>query len=626
MSSGQRPGSQHGKGTVVKRFAILISGFLVAGILAHAQVQVGDNVSLRGGGLFTVGYNGAYGDLMQSTHGLVLGMDGNVSGSYYDPNFLNFNITPYYNQSHANSNYQSLTNSSGVAANVNLFNGSHYPGSVSYRYDYNSTGTFGLPGSPDFTTVGRGQGFAVNWGIMLPDKPTFSVGYSHGSGNGTLYGTDESTESSNGTLTLRSSYNWEGFNLNAFYDHLNQHSKFPVFLGGDVSTSDSHGNDFGFGGSHSLPWNGQFYANYTRTSFTTDYSNGVQGQATNSNYTTDVETGGVNFHPTERVSLFANESFVHNLSGYFTQNLVNNGVIPPPLDFGAGSHSYTVGGGAGYRFTTNLSGTAQATYYNQSYLGNSYTGTYISGTVNYNRRLWNTLTFSASVVDSSNGQGNNALGFMGTANAFRHFAGWELSGSFSYAQNVQSVLITYTTSYFNYNANLHRRFARHIQWTAAFNGSHSGLTNASGTTNHSESYATTLAYKRISANAMYVNASGNSVLTNGGLVPVPPVPGEIPSNLVIFSGSSYGGGISVEPLRRLTFSGTFSRSLSNTLSNSIESCNNTELFNLQMRYRIRRIGVQAGFTRFDQGISASGLAPGSVNSFYAGISRWFDFF
>src|SRR5215467_7546317 len=187
---------------------------------------------------------------------------------------------------------------------------------------------------------------------------------------------------------------------------------------------------------------------------------------------------------------------------------------------------------------------------------------------------------------------------MGTANAYRHFGAWELSGSFSYAQNVQSVLITYTTSYLNYNANLHRRFARHIQWTAAFNGNHSGLTNEPGTTNHSESYATTMSYKRISANAMYTNASGNSVLTNGGLIPVPPVPGEIPSNLVIFSGSSYGGGISVEPMRRLTFSGTFSRSLSNTLSNSIASRNNTELFNLQMRYRIRRIGVQAGFTRF----------------------------
>jgi len=593
---------------------------------APAQIQLGDNLEMKGGGLLTVGYNGAYGNQIQSSHGLLFGMDANFSGFYYDPNFLNFSITPYYNQSHDNSSYQSLTNASGVAANSNLFAGSHYPGSVSYRYDYNSTGTFGLAGVPDFTTVGRGQGFAVNWGVLIPDKPTFSVGYSYGSGSGTLYGTDETTESTNGTLTLRSSYNWAGFNLNAFYDHLDQTSRFPLFLGGQESNSNSHGNDFGFSGSHSLPWNGQFYANYTHSSITTDYIDGVAGLTTNSTYTIDNETAGANFHPTEKWRLFASQSFINNLSGYLTQNVVNGGVIPPPINLGSGSHSYTVGGGVGYRFTQHLSGTAQATYYDQSYFGNSYTGTYASGTVSYNRRSLNTFTFSGSLVDSSNGQGNNALGFVGNVNAFRNLGPWELSGVFSYAQNVQSFLITYTTSYYNYAANLHRRFSRRVQWTAALNGNHSGLTNQPGTTSHSEAYSTTLAYRRISGNAFYTSASGNSVLTNGGLVPVPPVPGEPVNNLVIFSGHGYGGGISVEPLRRLTFSGTFSRSLGNTLANSIASRNNTELFDLQMRYRIRKIGIQAGYTRFTQGFSATGVAPATMNSYYAGISRWFDFF
>ena len=240
--------------------------------------------------------------------------------------------------------------------------------------------------------------------------------------------------------------------------------------------------------------------------------------------------------------------------------------------------------------------------------------------------MLNTFTFSGSLVDSSNGQGNNALGFVGNVNAFRNLGPWELSGVFSYAQNVQSFLITYTTSYYNYAANLHRRFSRRVQWTAALNGNHSGLTNQPGTTSHSEAYSTTLAYRRISGNAFYTSASGNSVLTNGGLVPVPPVPGEPVNNLVIFSGHGYGGGISVEPLRRLTFSGTFSRSLGNTLANSIASRNNTELFDLQMRYRIRKIGIQAGYTRFTQGFSATGVAPATMNSYYAGISRWFDFF
>ena len=67
------------------------------------------------------------------------------------------------------------------------------------------------------------------------------------------------------------------------------------------------------------------------------------------------------------------------------------------------------------------------------------------------------FTFSGSVIDSSNGQGTNSLGFVGNVNFFRSIKGWQLSGVFSYAQNVQSILVTYTTSYYNYNANLHRR-------------------------------------------------------------------------------------------------------------------------------------------------------------------------
>ena len=92
--------------------------------------------------------------------------------------------------------------------------------------------------------------------------------------------------------------------------------------------------------------------------------------------------------------------------------------------------------------------------------------------MNYGRKLFDMFTFSAGVVDSSTGMGNNNVGFIGTVNYFRSFGQWETSGSFNYAQNVQSLLITETTSYYNYNANIHRRFSSRVQWTAAFNGSH----------------------------------------------------------------------------------------------------------------------------------------------------------
>ena len=150
---------------------------------------------MSGDGTVTVGYSGDYGNQIQSSHSLVVGANGEINGYYYNPNFLNFTITPYYNQSRADSNYQSLTNASGVAASANFFTGSHFPGSVSYRYDYNSTGTFGLPSTPNFTTQGNGQGFGVNWSALFNGWPTLSVGYQQGSGSGTLYGTDQESSS-----------------------------------------------------------------------------------------------------------------------------------------------------------------------------------------------------------------------------------------------------------------------------------------------------------------------------------------------------------------------------------------------------------------------------------------------
>ena len=614
---------------VVKRFVIGWVWVLIFGIRlsAPAQLKVGDNVEMTSTALLTVGYNGSYGNEVQSTHGLEFGLDGNLSGYYYKPNFLNFDIIPYYNQSRANSTSESETDSSGVTATANFFSGSHFPGSVNYSYAYNKAGTFGVVGVPNFTTVGTGQGFGINWGAQFTGWPTLSVGYSQGSGSGNFYGTEQNTQTSNHTLTLQSSYVWKGFNLNGFYTHQTQHLNYPAFLAGqEEANSNTHGDNFGFNASHSLPWNGEFYANYNRASYATNYQDGVAAQSNTSDYTTDYETAGVSFHPTRKLVLFGSESYITNLSGYLTQGLANNGILPPPVNLGTTSSSYTVGGGASYTLTQNLGATAQATHYEQHYLGNAYTGTFVSGTLNYNRRLLDTFTFSAGVVDFANGQGVNSVGLLGTVNAFRTIGRWDLSGVFSYTQNVQSALISYTTSSYAYSASLHRRLWNRLQWTVAFNGNHSGLSQQPDTANHSENYGTTLSYKWISASAIYANNAGNALLTNGGLVPLPPLPGEPNNNFVTFSGKSYGGGVTVTPLSRLVISGNFSRSISNTLANSITSRNNTELYYAQLQYRLRRIRFLAGYTRLTQGISASGAPAGTLTSYYAGISRWFDIF
>ena len=224
------------RGTV-PRIASGIMGLLLLLTIspASAQLQVGDDLKMKVGGLFTAGYQGVYGDSSQieSSHGLDFGLNGNINGSYYNPNFLSFNIVPYFNQSQANSSFQSITGASGVSATANLFNGSHFPGSITYRNDYNSTGTFGLVGQPNFTTHGHGDGFGIAWSALLPNLPTLSVGYSQGSGSGEVYGTSQETGTDTKLFNVRSTYAIEGFHLNGFFDHNTLDAKYPAFLAGE---------------------------------------------------------------------------------------------------------------------------------------------------------------------------------------------------------------------------------------------------------------------------------------------------------------------------------------------------------------------------------------------------------
>jgi hypothetical protein len=593
---------------------------------AQAQLGVGENAKLTAGGLVSFGYSGDYGDQIPSDHGLNFGLNGTVAGYYYNPNFLSFAATPYYNQSRADSDSQSITGASGVTGIANFFSGSHFPGSFTYHYDDNSTSTYGLAGQPNFTIHGSGQGFGINWSALVPDWPTLSVGYSQGSGHGTLYGTDQESDSSTRLFNVHSTYQISGWRLNGFFDHNSYNSEFPQFLENNgESVEDSSSNDLGFGTQHSLPLHGSFTANYSRASTSSDYLASEEqtgSTSNNSNYTASTETATANFNPIKKLSFNLNESYTDNLSGYLAQSLSGNGVAPPGVNLGTGSKSFTMGGGLAYQFTNYLAGSAQATYYDQFYFGHSYTGEYLSGTLDYNKRLWNMFSFSGTVIDSSNGQGQNAVGFAGNVNFFHNFRGWVTDGQFIYAQNVQTMLITYTTSYYQYNAQLHHNLTDHIKWTASFSGNHSGLTNNPGDNNHSESYSTGLSMRRLTFNGFYSQSSGVSLLGAGGLVVPTPTPGL--TNLLFFTGSDYGGGFAVTPLRRLSISGSYSRAISNTLASTV-SHNDTEVINAQMQYHLRKIGLQAGYLRFTQGISAIG-APVNTTSFYVGMTRWFDFF
>lgn len=593
----------------------------------RAQVQVGDT-TMRMNGTLTGGYSGTYGEQVPSSHSVNFGADAQLSGDYYNPNFLNFDITPYYNRSTSDSSFQSLTDASGLNSNVNLFSGSKYPGYASFSYTRNSTGNFGLIGTPNFTTIGTGYGFGVGWSILLPDKPTLSFSYSQGSGGGNVFGTNEESHSDLKTFNLRSSYRYAQWNLNAFYQHISSDSRIPSFLSGETNTnvSSSTGNSVGLNGSHALPWNGSLTLSYIHSNFSDDYISSQNSAKDSNAFSTNVETATSTFHPTNKLGLFASESYTNNLNGFLYQNISGNNGGLPLFEQNTGSNSFTTTTGASYNILQNLYSQAQITYFQQSYSGNTYTGSYLTGTVGYSKRILHTFSVSASVVESTNKFTNNSLGFITNVNAFRPMGDWEAEGNFNYAQNVQTLLVTYTTSYYNYSGNVHRRLGRGKQVTLAYNGSHSGLNQDQGSFSRSDGFSTSLALRRVTFGANYTKAKGLSILTSQGIQPIPPTPGLPPAGQIVYNGESYGANVGVTPLARLTISATYSHAVSNTTSNDIFSKNRTEVFYAQMQYRLRRLSVFAGYTKFSQGISAAGTPPGNTYSYFIGVSRWLSFF
>ena len=60
-----------------------------------------------------------------------------------------------------------------------------------------------------------------------------------------------------------------------------------------------------------------------------------------------------------------------------------------------------------------------------------------------------------SVIDGKN---SNSLGYNANANYNRRIGAWQVGGYFNYAQNVQTILVTYNSSFYNFSGSVARRF------------------------------------------------------------------------------------------------------------------------------------------------------------------------
>jgi hypothetical protein len=610
----------------VKAWAITIAGAitLAAAWNTPAQLKIGSDISTNLQGQLAVGYADDYGNQIPSDHGLDLSGNLSFTGTYYNPNFLSFAVNPYFGQSRANSESQSISTNSGVLASVNLFSGSNFPGSISYSKTYDSLSTFGLIGYPNYATHGNGDGLNIGWGVNVPNLPSLALNYSQGSGNYSIYGTEAQGSTGFHNVNVRTNYTLDGWRLNGGFGYYKDNSEFPQILSTqEILQTSGEGYNYFVGATHELPWHGVFSANYSRSNFDTQFGE--------DRYTGDVNSVTVasNFHPISNLTLNGSFNYTNDLLGTLYQTIINaGGILQTTVTPGQSSDSYEFYGNATYKLgeRTSLMGTLD--YRDQSYYGISAASTTFTGGVSHWRYLWGgTITGTLDYTHTTLNTGNYSTnGFLALTTYTRHIDVWTVSVSGNYSLNGQTALVGYTTSGWGYSANAGRKFGSRLNWSAGVGGSQT-LLNQTGYHYSSHTYNTGLNIRWFGITGSYAQANGTSLLLQSGITPPgTPIVEPLPLNLIMYGGHSYGGGIGLSPLKHLTITGSYSRAFSNTTSQMTNSNNENESVTARIQWQFRQLSFNAGYSRFVQGFSATGLPPANLSTVYAGVSRWFNFF
>ena len=604
-----------------------LAAMLLLALPACAQLEIGDAWKLNLEGNLGYEYDGSINSGF-SSHGQGLYGNATLRGSFYNPNFLNFSVAPYANRDQANSLYGALSNSTGINANVNLFSGSHFPGSVYFGRGSDSSSEFGLPSSSvGLATHGTTQNFGVNWSAIVPGLPTLTASYAIGDGTSNVYGTLDQSQQKTKTLSLLSTYNWDGYHFSGNFLHRNVDSHLAEFVDGSSLPVQSNGtsNDYQVSASHALPLSGSFGTSFSHTSYSYDYADSY---STTSSGAADTFTTVASVRPLTKLVLSANFNYTDSLLGSIPEP-IQDGIVQT-ASLGT-FRSYLVGTNAYYQLLPSLSLIGEASHVVQTFLGKSYSSTQYGGGANYSmtQRFLGSFTFAFSAFDYATELGNQGMGFSGNVNFHRKIGEWETDANFGYAQGVQTVLVLYTSSSYNWVTNVRRRLANQTYISGGYGGAHSGFTQQEGAASNSERVSGAFTFRSYNLNGFYSKADGTAILTATGLTAVPTtLPPQVfgPDAVMTFNSKAIGANLGGVLMHRLTFSLGYADSSGTTIDPLTNIHTTTQLYNSSIQYRMRKIYLNAGYTRLRQGIGTPGTLPANVTSYFVGFTRWFNFF
>ncbi|HEU5402868.1 MAG TPA: hypothetical protein VFU86_16025, partial [Terriglobales bacterium] len=325
-----------GQGTI-RNAAFLIFLAVLCAVSAGAQLTVGDNVNMNLTGNLGYSYTGAVGNGdINSTHGSGVTGDANLTGYYFHPNFLSFDVRPYYDRNQSSSDSQSIVRGTGIGSTVSLFGGSRFPGSVSYGLDFSNNSQFQVGGISSVVGNSASQNFGISWSLLLPDRPHVTASYAIGSSNSSIEGLPQENASTSKTFSLNSGYQLAGWNLQGYLNNVRSHFSSVGFFTADRLSSGGSSTAFGASAQHVLPLHGSFSLGWGHSIYNPeDKSNG-------SDWTSSSYTAGATFQPWSRLSINQNVGYTTNLFSALERTVFQDGVLVP-FNVDNGSHSLYLG-------------------------------------------------------------------------------------------------------------------------------------------------------------------------------------------------------------------------------------------------------------------------------------------
>jgi hypothetical protein len=578
------------------------------------QVTVGDDLKLHLRGDFGFSYGGSFGTF-GSGHGTGVVGNGILSGVFYDPRFINFEIRPYYNRNQDTGSIGFINDTEGVTATTNIFSGSKTPGSFIFSKSYGSGSAYGIPGASLYTNDNSTRSFVVNWSLLFPSLPSFTVNYNDTSSSSSLLDTVDVTSGTK-DLNLSTRYRWAGFDLNGVADFTRQHSKTPAFLDTTFAESHSSGSLYSLQASHALPFNGTTTMGVYHSDYTFD---GV-----NSGGNTFFAGAGIN--PTRRLTINGGIRHTSNELGQLQRDLFGSPLLAPTVN---NSSSTSFDASASYIIFRGLSangfvGQIRQTYNDREDVRNVYG---VSTTYMNSIPFLGYFRFGVALVDYyNNNQGNNGQGvFNLNGSLSRKLGKWEIGVDGTYGQSVVSRGSWMTTSSYSYGGNVQRRFTPTLMIFSSYRANRSALTLVDGNHNQAQSATAGFNSPRVGISGTWSQSSGSYLLTPAGVFTPTPVAGALTDQFANFDANGVGASASFHVFRGATITGGWNKSKSDTFA-LIQSRNESRTSYLRLRYRMRKLVVWGTYRRLDQEISASGAPPRNSNSFSIQVTRYFNVF